>query len=102
MLTLDSLLTHDSPAFIIPSRSRLSGCLQQWLTIVSFCFAGSCSDAPHPGDGTPVFYNYPLAFNPAKARLALEEKGLKVISQLRMLFMNGVLPLQMLVIRFCL
>ena len=26
-----------------------------------------------------VFYNYPLAFNPAKVRLALEEKGLKVI-----------------------
>jgi len=25
-----------------------------------------------------VFYNYPIAFNPAKARLALEEKGLKV------------------------
>lgn len=25
----------------------------------------------------PVFYNYPLAFNPAKAKLALEEKGLK-------------------------
>lgn len=28
--------------------------------------------------GNLVFYNYPLAFNPAKARLALEEKGLKV------------------------
>lgn len=25
-----------------------------------------------------VFYNYPIALNPAKARLALEEKGLKV------------------------
>lgn len=29
--------------------------------------------------GNLVFYNYPLAFNPAKAKLALEEKGLKVI-----------------------
>ena len=28
--------------------------------------------------GNLVFYNYPLAFNPAKAKLALEEKGLKV------------------------
>jgi hypothetical protein len=27
---------------------------------------------------TLEFYNYPLAFNPAKAKLALEEKGLKV------------------------
>jgi len=25
-----------------------------------------------------VFYDYPIAFNPAKAGLALEEKGLKV------------------------
>lgn len=25
-----------------------------------------------------IFYNYPLAFNPAKAKLALEEKGIKV------------------------
>lgn len=27
---------------------------------------------------TLVFYNYPFAFNPAKGKLALEEKGLKV------------------------
>jgi len=25
-----------------------------------------------------VFYNYPIAFNPTKVKLALEEKGLKV------------------------
>lgn len=35
-------------------------------------------DVASTAAGTVVFYNYALAFNPAKARLALEEKGIKV------------------------
>ncbi|KAG0622458.1 hypothetical protein M758_3G098700 [Ceratodon purpureus] len=35
------------------------------------------SNAMNAIEETLIFYNYPLAFNPAKAKLALEEKGLK-------------------------
>lgn len=30
-----------------------------------------------PATGSAIFYGYPLAFNPAKSKLALEEKGIK-------------------------
>jgi len=39
------------------------------------CVWNAGSDA---AQGTVIFYNYALAFNPAKSRLALEEKNIKV------------------------
>lgn len=40
------------------------------------------------GTGSAIFYSYPLAFNPAKSKLALEEKGIKYIEKKIDLF-NG-------------
>lgn len=44
------------------------------VVVYSGCSGSDGASTP----GNLVFYNYPLAFNPAKAKLALEEKGLKV------------------------
>lgn len=41
-----------------------------WLLVCAAAMAGAAG-------AQPVFYTYPLAFNPAKAKLALEEKGIK-------------------------
>jgi hypothetical protein len=37
-----------------------------------------CNAGSDGAQGTVIFYNYALAFNPAKSRLALEEKNIKV------------------------
>jgi len=49
-------------------------CVVSWLLL---CTVAMASEAQSSAPGSVIFYSYPLAFNPAKSKLALEEKGIK-------------------------
>lgn len=80
----------------LPRRAFVKNCAASWLLACSAAMAapfGSSAAQPAPQDSdassnTVIFYNYALAFNPAKARIALEEKRIPYVEQKIDLF-NG-------------
>ncbi|KAG0586941.1 hypothetical protein KC19_2G129400 [Ceratodon purpureus] len=57
-------------------RTLVRNCVVSWLLLCTVAMAGTCGAQPS-AEGSVILYSYPLAFNPAKAKLALEEKGIK-------------------------
>jgi len=49
-------------------------CVAFWFLLFA---AAMAETSGAPATGSAIFYGYPLAFNPAKSKLALEEKGIK-------------------------
>jgi len=82
--------------FGLPRRTFVRNCAASWLLTCSAAMAGSfgtasAQPASQDSEGTSnsvVFYNYALAFNPAKSRLALEEKRIPYVEKKIDLF-NG-------------
>lgn len=50
---------------------------------IFYFFIFYCNSDSDLTQGSVILYNYSLAFNPAKAKLALEEKGIKVTQFVR-------------------
>ncbi|KAG0612360.1 hypothetical protein M758_6G021500 [Ceratodon purpureus] len=70
--------------FGLQRREFVRNCAASWLLLCTAAMAETTGAQPSStgsdgAQGTVIFYNSPLAFNPAKARLALEEKNIKYI-----------------------
>lgn len=84
---------HESGDFGLQRRTFVRNCVASWLLVCTAAMAETAGAQPGASNmdgaqGTVIFYNYALAFNPAKARLALEEKNIKYVEKKVDLF-NG-------------
>ncbi|XP_024393589.1 glutathione S-transferase TCHQD isoform X2 [Physcomitrium patens] len=77
---MEALIVYQEGAFSLQGSRVFSNFVVCWLLICTTVMAETAQPSA-TGVGLArdsiIFYNYPLAFNPAKAKLALEEKGIK-------------------------
>lgn len=72
--------------FGLQRRALVGNCVASWLLLCTAAMAETAGAQPSStgsdaAQGTVIFYNNALAFNPAKSRLALEEKNVKYIEK---------------------